>query len=75
MVYIVITEKPTAVILDCHKDSKNGEYFRLVIDKTTLELIEKPEKSDINVSAAYSCILKYLKSGNFLPKEEVAAWG
>ena len=75
MVYINVTEKLTTVILDCYKDSKNGEHFELVIDKSTLELIKRPENSDIDVSVAYSCILKYLKNGKPLPEEEVASWG
>ena len=75
MVYIVITEKLNVIVLDCYRGGKNGEHFQLVIDKTTMELIERPEKSDIEVSVAYSCILKYLKNGKPLPEEEVAAWG
>lgn len=75
MVFISLTEDETKVILDCHKHSKDGDYFRLVIDKKTCGLIEKPEMPDMDASAAYSHIYSLIKEGKKLPKETVAEWG
>ena len=53
MVYInVIKQNP--IVLDCHKKTIDGDAFQLVIDPKTKEILEKPEKPDIDVSAAYS---------------------
>ncbi len=74
MVYInVINKNP--VILECHKNTEDGEKFRLVIDPTTKEIIERPNHSDIDVSAAYSRIFGYLLNGKPLPEKTVAEWG
>ncbi|MBR1634978.1 MAG: hypothetical protein IJ682_07965 [Lachnospiraceae bacterium] len=41
MIYIdVVTESPV-IVLDCHKHTEDGEYFRLVIDPETEEVIEE----------------------------------
>jgi hypothetical protein len=75
MVFISILQNGTYIILNCHKGGKNGEFFRIVIDSTTKEVIEKPENPDIDVSVAYSHVYMLLKSGEPLPEETVAAWG
>ena len=33
MVFISLTEDETKVILDCHKHSRDGDYFRLVMTR------------------------------------------
>jgi hypothetical protein len=75
MVHINITEEDSVVILDCYKGINYEEYFRLVVDKNTRKVIEKPENSDIDVSAAYSHVYMMLKNGIPLPESTVAAWG
>lgn len=63
------------IIADCHKGTKNGEYFQLIIDSVSKECISSPEKKDIDVSAAYSRIYHLLKESGILPKETSAEWG
>lgn len=75
MVYISIIEDGRLIILNCNKGSKDGEYFQLIIDSKTKEVVNRPDNPDIDVSAAYSHIYMMLKSGEPLPKETVAAWG
>ncbi len=75
MVYISVVEEGNRIILDCNKGTKEGEYFRLVIDSITKAVIEKPLNPDIDATAAYSHIYMLLESGEPLPKETVAAWG
>lgn len=75
MIYISIINNETNIILNCHKGTKDGEFFRLVIDLDSKRVIERPDHSDIDVSTAYSHVYRLLKSGNELPKETVAAWG
>lgn len=75
MVYINIIEKDSLIILNCHKGKKDGEFFRLVINPQTKEVIERPDMPDIDASTAYSHIYGLLQSGQPLPKETVAAWG
>ena len=74
MVFIKVI-KGNPIILDCHKHKEGGEYFRLVIDPDTKEVLEKPEHSDIDVSAAYSRVFGFLLSGEPLPDRLVAEWG
>jgi hypothetical protein len=75
MVYINIIEDESTITLNCHKGSKEGEFFQLVIDPQTREVIKRPEKTDIDASTAYSHVYMLLKAGKPLPKETVAAWG
>lgn len=75
MVYINIIQNESSIVLNCHKGTKDGEYFQLVIDPSTSKVIERPAKSDIDASAAYSHVYSMLKNGTPLPKETVAAWG
>ena len=75
MVYISVAQDDDYIILNCHKGSKEVEFFKLVIDPITKRVIEKPDELDINVSVAYSHIFKLLSSGEPLPSETVAAWG
>lgn len=75
MVYITIEENNSFIILNCHKGRKNGDFFRLVIDAETKEVVERPVNPDIDASIAYSHVYMLLKSGKPLPKETVAAWG
>lgn len=74
MVYVSISEDEKNVILDCHKSRPDGDYFQLVIDKATRELVNHPAP-DIDKSAAYSCVWNLLREGKPLPKETVAEWG
>lgn len=75
MVFIYIKENDKLIILDCHKGSKEGDYFQLVIDVNTKRVVKRPYICDIDVSVAYSHIYSLLKNGKALPKETVAAWG
>jgi hypothetical protein len=74
MVFINVIEQDP-IILDCHKNRIDGDSFRLVIDPKTKELLEKPEKPDIDVSVAYSKIFGYLINNKPLPANTVAEWG
>lgn len=74
MVFINVIQRDP-IILDCHRHKEDGESFRLVIDPITKKVIEKPEKSDIDVSAAYSRAYRYLASGKTLPDKMTAEWG
>lgn len=75
MVFITIIEDGNLITLNCHRGSKDGEFFQLVVDATTRDLVKKPAEPDMDASIAYSCIYQLLKSGSPLPKETVAAWG
>ena len=75
MVQIFIVVENNLVIMDCYERDRNNAYFRLVVDKNTLKIIEKPEECNINVSISYSRICSLIKSGKPLPKETCAAWG
>ena len=75
MVYIRIVCENEGIVLHCYKGSEDGEYFKLVIDSKTKEIIERPEGPDIDASAAYSHVYNLLCSGEPLPKKTVAAWG
>jgi hypothetical protein len=75
MVFINIKQKKNIIILDCHKSHEDGEYFRIVLDARTREVIERPEHADIDASAAYSCVYGLLEAGVPLPERTVAEWG
>lgn len=75
MVYISIVDDGLFITLNCHKGTKDGEFFQLVIDSNTKKVIKRPTNPDIDVSTAYSHIYMLMKSGKPLPKETVAAWG
>ena len=74
MVHMNITQQGNLILLNCTKMT-NGEKFRLVLNRTTLELIERPEYPDIDASAAYSHICGLLRQGESIPGESWAAWG
>lgn len=75
MVYITIVDNGSTITLNCHKGTKDGEFFQLVIDPITKKLIKRPLNPDIDASTAYSHVYNLMKSGEPLPKETVAAWG
>lgn len=75
MIYIEITQQDGLIIADCHKATKNGEYFQLIIDSVSKKCISSPKKKDIDVSAACSRIYHLLKDEKPLPKEISAEWG
>ena len=75
MVYIEVIQNKDKIILNCNKGSKDGEFFRLIIDPVSKRVIERPEHPDIDASVAYSRIYKMMESGEKLPSETVAAWG
>jgi hypothetical protein len=75
MVFITILEEGNIITLNCHKGSKDGEFFQLVVDASTMDIIKKPSKPDIDASVTYSHICDLIESGAPLPKESVAAWG
>jgi hypothetical protein len=75
MVYITTEINNNLIILHCHKGSKDGAYFKLVVDKTTKEVLEKPEQPDIDASTAYSRIYNILTNHEPIPDEMVACWG
>jgi hypothetical protein len=63
MVFMDIVQDGLFITLNCHKGSKDGEFFRLVIDAETKQVVERPDKPDIDASAAYSHIYSMMKSG------------
>lgn len=75
MVFIDIIQNGTLITLNCHKGSENGEFFQLVIDVQTRNIIQKPDKPDIDASAAYSHVYAMMKKEIPLPTHTVAAWG
>lgn len=75
MVYIDIIKDGLFIALNCHKGTKDGKFFQLVIDPRTREVIQKPKEPDIDATVAYSCIYSMLKSGKELPDHTVAEWG
>ena len=75
MVFINVVKEDPMIVLDCHKQTEDGEYFRLVIDPKTKEVIEKPDDYDIDATTAYSRIFGYLMKNKPLPKRTVAEWG
>lgn len=75
MVFIDVMQDGHFVTLNCHKGSENGEFFQLVIDSRTRQVVKKPENPDIDASTAYSHIYSMLKNGEELPAHTVAAWG
>lgn len=75
MVYIDIVQDGSFIILNCHKGSEDGEFFQLVIDAQSREVIKRPAEPDIDASAAYSRIYTMLYNGEALPLHTVAAWG
>lgn len=75
MVYIDIIQDDLFITLNCHKGSKNGEYFQLVIDASTKRVVKKPTNPDIDVSTAYSHVYAMLRDGVQLPSQTVASWG
>lgn len=75
MVYISIIEDGLFITLNCHKGTKDGEFFQLIIDPKSKKVIKRPSKPDMDASIAYSHVYMLLKSGEPLPKETVAAWG
>ena len=75
MVFIDIVQDELFIILNCHKGSKEGEFFQLVIDARTLKVIEKPAEPDIDVSTASSHVYAMMRNGINLPAHTVASWG
>lgn len=75
MVYINIVQDGVYVTLNCNKGSQNGEYFKLIIDSRTKEVIERPISADMDASIAYAHIYAMMRDGIELPKHTVAAWG
>ena len=75
MVFIDIKQDGYLITLNCHKEGEDGEFFQLVIDARTREVIKKPEYPDIDASAAYSCVWSMLENGEELPAHAVAEWG
>lgn len=75
MVFINIIQDGTFITLNCHKGTEDGEFFQLIIDSKTKELIKKPDTPDIDASTAYSHVYMMLRSGEPLPNKTVAAWG
>lgn len=75
MVYISIIQQNHQIILNCHKGSRDGEFFQLIIDSNTRQLIKRPKNADIDASVAYSHVYALLKTNEPLPSETIAAWG
>ncbi len=75
MVYIDIVQNENMIILDCHKEYEDGEYFQIIMDAKTGRLVKHSEFPDIDASAAYSCVYRILRDGKTLPKRTVAEWG
>ena len=75
MIYIDIISDGQFITLNCHKGSMDGEFFQLVIDAQTKEVVKRPDKPDIDVSTAYAHIYAMLREGIELPSHTVASWG
>ncbi len=75
MIYIDILQDGLFITLNCHKGSKNGDFFQLVIDPRTKKVIKKPKNPDIDASTAYAHIYALLREGKPLPSQTVASWG
>ena len=75
MIYISIDNDEQFITLNCHKGSKDGEFFQLVIDANTKKVVKRPLNPDIDATTAYSHVYMLIKTGKPLPKETVAAWG
>lgn len=75
MVYIDIIQDGLFITLNCHKGTENGEFFQLVIDARTKNVIKKPAEPDIDASIAYSHIYAMMRNGVQLPSHTVASWG
>ena len=75
MIYIKIEENERFIFLDCNKNNKNGEPFKVVIDKNTRRVLEATTDSDMDISTVYSCVCSYLEKDKPLPQETCAAWG
>ena len=75
MVYIDIIQDGTLIILNCHRGCEDGEFFQLVIDAETKQLVKRPAEPDMDASIAYAHVYGLLKSGELLPEKTVAAWG
>ena len=54
---------------------EDGEFFQLVIDAETKQLVRRPAEPDMDASIAYGHVYGLLKSGEPLPEKTVAAWG
>ncbi len=75
MIYIDIIQEGSFVTLNCYKGSKNGEFFQLVIDSRTKQVIKRPQNPDIDASTAYSHVYSLMREGKPLPAQTVASWG
>ena len=75
MVYIDIIRDGALIILNCHRGCEDGEFFQLVIDAETKQLVKRPAEPDMDASIAYGHVYGLLKSGEPLPEKTVAAWG
>lgn len=75
MVFINLKQDNNFVIMECHKGSEDGEYFRMIIDKNTREVIERPKNIGVDESTAYSHVNRLLRSGRPLPQKTVSEWG
>ncbi len=75
MVFIDLKQEGNLIIMDCHKGAENGEYFRMILDKDTREVLERPEHVGVDEATAYSHVNRLLKSGRPLPKHTVSEWG
>lgn len=62
-------------ILYVNCEKTDGERFTIVVDKNTLDIIEKPSQPDIDASAVYSRIYKLLSAGKSVPESFVSSWG
>ena len=75
MIYIDVLQDGLLITLNCHKGSKDGEFFQLIIDSRTKRVIKRPPNPDIDASTAYSHIYSMLREGKQLPTQTVASWG
>lgn len=75
MVYIDVSQDGSLITLNCHKRTEDGEFFQLLIDAKTMQVLKRPENPDIDVSVAYSHIYALMRNGEQLPSHTVACWG
>ena len=44
MIYISIIQDGLFITLNCHKGTKDGEFFQLIIDPRTKKVLKKPSE-------------------------------
>ena len=75
MVLINIEQVDGKVIMNCHKNTEDGEFFRMILDAETGKVLERPDYVGVDESTAYGHVLRLIKLGQPLPKKTASEWG